>query len=239
MKNSVLIYKFRDLLINSGFHDEISSLIVHGSSLYRDFKSSNESSDIDFELVLHKISAETLYELKSLISTFEHKISCQVRTVKEINNFNSNLRKSNYRTFIFYSYVNGICLIGNNIYKKVVCEISDEQIFNSIINSIQISYKDIKKFFLKGESSRKVNKTIMRTLEGIILLKRILDYKKLGTEQFYIHAHNAFTSLIIKSFENSLDDQDIAIINSFAESYKNDRMNMEIFKVIDKLIELL
>lgn len=235
-QNAKLIKQIKNEFSQSAFADRIVCLIIHGTALYLDKK--NINSDLDLELVLTEPLPNDLLVLKNIITGFDKKIECQLRYLDEINDDTKLISRSKYKIFMYYAYANGLCLLGKNIYKTLIRKFNIQDYRQSLLITTQISNKDVRKSYLAGASAYAVNKNIMRTLAGICLYLGLIDYKTIGLGKFIQHEKNAFVDLIKNRFNNQLNKNNLAILDLFADSYRSQTANQQIFQLLDKIITL-
>lgn len=235
-QNAKLIKQIKNEFSQSAFADRIACLTVHGTALYLDKQ--NIDSDLDLELVLTEPRPNDLPYLKRILDIFDKKIECQLRYLEEISDATKLISRTKYKIFMYYAYANGLCLLGKDIYRKLTRKVKIQDYRQSLLITTQISYKDVRKSYLAGASAYVVNKHIMRTLAGICLYLGLINYKNIGLEGFIRHEKNAFIDLIKKRFHGQLDKNDLAILDSFTDSYRRQNTNQQIFQLLDKIIIL-
>lgn len=231
------ILKIKRFFIQSALKPRIVSLIVHGSALFNDI-ASRRSADIDVELILSESQANDILHIKKIINKIEVPVECQFRYLNEIKPDHGLIRLSLYKIFMYFAYSNGLCLVGNNIYSQLIKKISKEEVRKSILISLQIAFKDIRKVYLSSDNQRAVNKNIARVLLEICLYLDILNYKKLGSNEFNRYARSAYVPLIINKFRRELTKRDIAVLEKFQDRYRQNKIYPPIFSLIQKITNL-
>ena len=232
--NRQAILKIKRLFSLSPLNKRITSLIVHGSCLYREVPD-NGFTDIDLELILTKQMDDDYQTIKNILSQIKIKTELQLRYKSEIENSNNLIRTLGYKLFTFYGYANGICLIGDNIYQQLIKTLDSKQVKHGILISVQLAYKDYRKIYLNKNSVYMVNKNIMVFLLDILMYEGILDYRKLGTEEYYTQGQNAYIPLFLKHFGKSFSVKDKIRLENFVQFYKISEIYEPVFPVIDKI----
>lgn len=223
--------------VDSTISNKILSLIAHGSGLFYNFED-KPYLDIDLELILDDQDDHDMEIIKNILVQFDFRIECQVRYINEITNSNSTIMRSSYKIFMYYAYANGITLIGKNIYQELLPELKNADVNKSLIISMQIAYKDIRKSFLAGAEPYIVNKNIMRTFHEISMLLGLIDYKKLGTATYMEHCSEAFVPIIIKHFTNKLSFEEKSNLIEFIIYYKRYEILPQVFSTVNKIVTL-
>jgi hypothetical protein len=139
---------------------------------------------------------------------------------------------------MYFAYANGICLIGRNIYRELLKNISVDNLKRSFLISAQMHFKDIRKTFLSGKSNYMVNKNIMRFLKEICVLENILDYKKMGSFVFFKYEQKSYIPLIIKFYKKYLTRKDMEILKNFLIFYRKNLIYDEIFLTTNKILKI-
>jgi len=231
------IKKIKKQFILEPFYPRIACLIVHGSALYYPIPN-NDDADIDVELVLKTRESDDNVRLKKLVEKFEVKVECQLRYMDEIRDEFGLITRSRYKIFMYFAYSNSLCLIGRNVYSRLICRLKEEEIRQSLLISIQISFKDIRKLFFSGANAYQVNKSIMRTLVGICMIEGLLDWRDLGKKVFFKHGQDAYVGLILKKYAALLNKTEKKIITEFSEHYRLHYLYPPVFSVIDKIMKI-
>lgn len=227
----------RDAFLKSSIFPRITCLIVHGSSLYYKIESKSER-DIDLELILNKPHPRDYFVIKEILDKVGLKIECQLRYLDEIKLSQSMIHITSYKIFMFFAYSNGHCLIGDNIYKKLVKKISNKKIKQSLLISAQIGFKDIRKSFFAGHSNYSINKNIARTLVCICMYEGFLDYREIGNDMFFSQEKIVFAEEIIEGYRDYLDSQNIREYQNFIKCYQKDKLCENFFPVINKIMNI-
>jgi len=137
---------------------------------------------------------------------------------------------------MYYAYSNGITLIGKNIYKDLIKKLKNQSVEKSLLTSIQIYYKDIRKTYLANSHPYIVNKNIIRTLFDVCLYLKLIDYRELGTKKVFEQETNACVELIIDHFARVLNPPDVKLLRLFQNNYLQRKSSTFVFPVIDKII---
>jgi len=234
LPNRDFISLYKHEFESSLLSDRIECLIVHGSSLYKPFI--NEFSDIDLELILKKPKKNDYHIIKCIIKKNTIPTECQLRYLNEISDIKGTIYQTKYKIFMYYAYSNGLCLIGNNVYQKLIKNLSGKTVKQSLLITIQISYKDIRKSFFADANPYIINKNIIRTLFDVSLYLGLVDYKTLGTkETFQLEATSCIQ--LLKIFYNTiLLPSDIQKLEIFQQKYLKIELFQDILPVIDKII---
>lgn len=236
--NKKIILDIKKSFQNSKLNSRIICLIIHGSSLFYPLNNNHLNSDIDLELILEKPEPEDYQIIKNIINKSKIKIECQLRYLEEIENQKSLIFLSHYKIFMYFAYANGICLIGKNIYRNLVKDISYKTIEESLLISAQIYFKDIRKSLFKGDIPYWVNKNIGYALLDICLIEGFLDYRRLGEKVILKEEKWAFIRPIIKNYSLFLNKIDKKILKEFAKKYHKKKIFEQIFPVINKIFKI-
>ncbi len=227
----------RDSFKESQIFSRITSLIVHGSSLYYPIKE-KEGMDIDLELILTSQDSYDYEVVKSIIISTPVKTECQIRYLNEIQDGGSLIYKSSYKTFMYFAYKNGVCLLGENVYDVLTFNILEEEVKRSILVSTQISFKNVRKLFLANAPVWEVNKSIARTFTGICLYENFFSYKDIGNKNFIDYERDAFIPIILERYGEFLGLQETAILQKFQGYFKNQTLFTDIFSVLNKIVSI-
>lgn len=233
--NNEEINYLRIAFSSSELMPRIVSLIVHGSSLYYPLAFGEKDSDIDLELILDHDEQCDMMIISNIIKQSKVRVECQLRYIDEIKS--GLIFQAKYKLFMFHAYSNGCVLIGENIYNQLINHISEGDIKNSILLSLQIAYKDVRKIYLGGGNEYNVNKGIMQIFRLICMLNGAVDYKKLGTSKYFELQNDAFVVPVVNSCKSFLSNQDVNILNRFVKYYKSRRYLFEVFSVINKIVK--
>lgn len=234
--NKKAILKLRSLFFSSNLNSRIKCLIVHGSCIYQEIID-DRYTDIDLELILTSSSPRDYLILKSILKKSPIKVECQLRYLDEITLKDNVIKLSSYKLFMYFAYANGVCLLGENIYQKLINDLTDLEIKQSLLISIQIAFKDIRKIYLsKINNVYMINKNIKLVFLDILMYEGTLDYKKLGKAIFFREGDDGYSSLILKLYRRYLNKKDRIIIKKFSESYKLCELDLRIFPVVEKIM---
>jgi len=229
--------KIKKSFLNSSISSRIVCLLIHGSSLYYNIKK-GDKRDIDLELILDSPKEGDYLVIKKILNKIKVENECQLRYLQEIKSQNNLIYTASYKLFMFFAYSNAYCLIGNNIYKKLIKNIPENKIRQSFLISAQISFKDIRKSFFAGSSNYIINKNIIRTLVCVCMYENILNYKDIGEAEFFNQEKIGFVEIIIKKYINYLNLSEIQELQKFIKYYQKDKLLPNIFPVIEKIMEI-
>jgi hypothetical protein len=234
--NEEEILSLKDAFQRSTLFSRIISLVVHGSSLYYPLTYEERDSDIDLELILSSVQSEDMEHVRSIVQLSRTRVECQLRYWGEIKQ--GLIFQSAYKLFMYFAYANGVSLIGKNVYKELINNISEKEVKKSILISAQIAFKDIRKLFLAGSNAYNVNKSIMQTFRLICMFDNLLDYKQLGSADYFQHQNEAFVSIILSKYKIFLEQCEIMALNNFVKYFQSRRFFNKIFPVVNKIIAI-
>ena len=220
---------------SSLFH-RVVSLIVHGSTLFSPARI-HADKDIDLELILDNYFDNDYKVIKRILHHFKIPIECQIRYKNEIQDNSSLIWRSGYKIFMFFTYSNGICLIGENIYKNILAKIPAKLLERSLLISMQINFKDIRKSYLNNSSAYVVNKNIARTFFNMLLYKRVLKLGDLGTKKYFLYERQAFIPLILKYHSDFLTKDERSKLKTFRNYFRRRILYQPIFSIVNKIAE--
>jgi len=230
--------KESDQIKNAFLESTISNRIIflgrHGSSLYKKVTLEIES-DFDLELILDRSETNDFATIKSVLDMLPFKIECQLRYRNEIEK-NGLIDLTSYKIFMYLVYANSISLIGENIYKQIVKNVSQKDVRKSFLISSQIALKDTRKVYFADKSNYEVNKQVARFFICICLYFGYIDRKYLGSKELFLLTEDgSITDLVLKSFSKYLLEPEKEVINSFKQGLIGGGINAEILKVITDL----
>ena len=219
----------------------IVSLIVHGSSLFQSL-TERPYSDIDIELILIKQTEEDYTIIKEIVGRLPIRMEVQLRYINEITNKHGVILSSYYKIFMYYAYANGYCLIGENVYKKLISELKEKEVKHSILISLQIAFKDIRKKFFSCNNLSTVyetNKCILRFFQLICMYEGALDYKDLGSKKYFDLEKEGYIPLLLELYSEKLSDVDIKTLKIFPKSYIENELNQNIFPCVNNVMKII
>jgi len=235
--NRKIIEQLKEDFTNSLLVPRIRCLIVHGSSLFQEDGDGN--SDIDLELVLAYHIRVDIDLVKEIIIKNKVKAECQVRYVNEITDDRGLILRTGYKIFMYFAYSNGITLIGDNIYVNLIKRLTGKMVKRSLLISIQLHFKDIRKTYLGGAPAEIVNKNIERFLFDVCLYLGLIDYRKLGTKNVFEAEKRCCIEELLKRFGGCLGDNDIRTLKLFGRKKERGQFCAEMFEVINKIMSLI
>ncbi|MCX6739427.1 MAG: hypothetical protein NT098_05280 [Candidatus Parcubacteria bacterium] len=236
--NSEVIKLIVDKFVASTISSRIMFLGNHGSSLYKKIEQNSES-DIDLELVLSVPEIGDYLEILKLLKQIPVKIECQLRYYSEFEN-NQLVDLSNYKLFMYFEYANGITLIGKNVYKEISERISSESYAKSLLISMQIAYKDIRKAYLGGGSAYLINKQVVRFFLCFAFYSGLVDYRKLGTEEvFSLFVNGDVIDVVTEAFSDYFSTTEQSIIHDFKKCLLKNEIDERIFVVVNNFANMV
>jgi len=233
--NKEIILAIKKEFQTSKLKSKIVCLIIHGSGFFYQLDDNKSDSDIDIELVLSRQNQNDYQIIKGIVLRSKLRIECQLRYLNEVETKKSLISFSSYKVFMYFAYANGLCLIGKNIYKDLIKNIPYETIKKSLLISMQIYFKDIRKSFFRGDNAYWVNKNISYALLDICLAENFLDYRQLGKEAILREEKYGFVRPIIKNYSRFLNERDKKVLAVFPGKYRNKEIYEEIFSVVNKI----
>lgn len=227
-----LVRKFGD---NFASH-RIVYLGLHGSSRYHPIFSVG-ISDIDLELILDEVFADDLSRVRSIVADAPLKIECQVRSLEEIEDQNSIIAQTHYKIFMFWAYRNAITLIGSNPYVTLVGNFTDEDYSRSLLLSIQIAWKDLRKNYIARKSDLDLNKLVEIILFDLLLYTGRLDYRDLDKEKIFKAKRYDVYALAAEKFGEVLLEGERQSIRDYAGNHERGVFSAEIFDCLNDLLK--
>ncbi len=215
------------------FKSRIVCLIHHGSSLYKDIN--NEPSDIDLELVLSRYEKNDYLLIQKILKRFGVNVECQLRYLWELTNAQGLISNTSYKIFMYFAYSNGICLLGENIYKNLIKKLTDEEIKDSLLISAQIEFKNIRKEYFSKSRARVVNKHIKVFLLDVFMYLGTLDYRNLGKKSFFKKRKTIYLDEVKIAFSKWMSAADYKIFQEFIDDCGKNRINEEMFLLVNKI----
>lgn len=231
-----LLPKLKNAFENN-FGSRIICLIHHGSSIYKDID--NELSDIDLELVLSKFKDKDYQLIQNIVKSSKIKIECQLRYLSELTDSQGLITNTSYKIFMYFAYSNGICLLGKNIYQDLIDKLSDDEVKKSLLISAQIEFKNIRKEYLSGSSPIVVNKHIKTFLLDVLMFLGVLNYRNLGKKSFFQKNKIIYTDEFKIAFSRWMSVHDLKIYQNFIDDCNENRINREVFSLINKISKYL
>lgn len=224
-------------VLSSNLADRILTLIIHGSSLYFPLIE-RPYSDIDLEMILESSKDGDAEIIQAIVKCCPFKVELQYRYYSELSNENSVIHTTQYKTFMFFAYSNGILLYGKNIYAELAKDLSISQLRKSTRITMQISFKDIRKSYLITSNGYDVNKNVMRFFRELGLLYDKLNYNQIGTKEILTLEADGYVNIIKEIFIYGLTKSSLEHLDRFAIAYKKIELYPPIIEVTAEILKL-
>lgn len=194
-------------------------------------------SDIDFELVLSSFEIDDYAQIQQIIKTEKIRVECQLRYFDELTNPDGLIKKTNYKIFMYFAYANGLCLLGENIYKNLIKTLADDDVKKSLLLSAHIAFKDIRKSYLSNSSQVVINKQIKIFVLDLLMFLGYLDYRDLGKVTFMGKGSVFFVEELKDACPTILTGQNLIIYKKFRENSSNKILCCEMFSITNKIYQ--
>jgi len=174
-----IIQQVKILCETLSIKDNIICLLHYGSvKIKEDY---NRNSDLDFHLVLKKIDAETLNEIKNIFS-FSEKIDLSIHSLDEVI-YKNNVIFQNGNQGIYFTHVLAAAevLIGDNLYINLVNEIDIEKVNLSILEKIRYYVWLLRRNYISRNDINVFKKYSIRILKDILILEKNIDYSNIAS----------------------------------------------------------
>lgn len=187
--------------------ENIVCLLHYGSVKQKeDF---NSQSDLDFHLVLKKIDAQTLRDIKDIFG-FSNKIDLSFHSLDEIV-YDNNLIFQNGNQGIYFMHVlaSSDTLAGENIYLQLIPKIDEEQVRKSIIEKTRYYIWLLRRNYVSENNLKVHKKYFIRIIKDILILEGIIDYSNISTLSNRQVAH-----LFIEKYQHQLNEHEFALVSN-------------------------
>lgn len=196
--------------------ENIICLLHYGSVKQKeDF---NKQSDLDFHIVLKKIDAQTLRDIKDIFG-FSNKIDISIHSLDEII-YQNNLIFQNGNQGLYFMHVLGSSetLVGENIYLDLIPKMDEDQVKKSIIEKIRYYVWLLRKNYVLGNSLRTHKKYFIRIIKDILILEKLIDYSNISTLN-----NRQVVHLFIEKFQHQLSKHELKLVSNLLllEEVKN------------------
>jgi hypothetical protein len=187
--------------------ENIVCLLHYGSVKQKeDF---NSDSDLDFHLVLKRIDAKALKEIKNIFG-FSTKIDLSFHAVDEII-YKDNIVFQNGNQGLYFLHV--LCsaeiLVGQNIYLNLISKLQHEQVKKSILEKMRYYIWFLRRNYVFSNNIKVYKKYFIRIIKDILILEKIIDYKNIAELN-----NRQVVNLFLDKYQQTLSVREISLISS-------------------------
>lgn len=218
--------------IEEQFGQRIVCLIHHGSSLFATKR--DRPSDIDLELILDRREAGDEKKIREIGLGYKIPVGCQMRYLDEIVNPRGLIKKTGYKTFMYFTYANGETLLGRNIYKQLVNELKDQEVRDSLLISAQIALKEIRKKYLSGRDWPEIKKQMKVYLTDLLMYQGDIKYQLLGTKSVYDSGKDMFVGILSDAYPDLMQDIGAENLSELTQNNGNEVTMELVFEIAQK-----
>ena len=177
-----------------------------------------DQSDLDFHLVLKKIDAQTLRDIRDIFG-FSQKIDLSFHSLDEVV-YDDNLIFQNGNQGLYFMHVLGSSetLVGDNIYLQLIPKMDEEQVRKSIIEKIRYYIWLLRKNCVSGNDLKIHKKYFIRIIKDILILEKLIDYSNISTLN-----NRQVVHLFIEKFQHQLNEHELELVSNLLnlEEVKN------------------
>lgn len=168
-----------------------------------------DQSDLDFHLVLKKIDAQTLRDIRDIFG-FSPKIDLSLHSLDEIVH-GDRLIFQNGNQGIYFMHVLGSSetLVGENIYLRLIPKMNEGQVRESVIEKIRYYIWLLRKNYVLGNDLKIHKKYFIRIIKDILILEKLIDYSNISTLN-----NRQVVHLFIDKFQHQLSEHELKLVSN-------------------------
>lgn len=201
---------------NLAIKDNIVCLLHYGSVKQKE--DYNTNSDLDFHLVVKRLDAKSLTDIKDVFS-FSDKVDLTYQTVDEIEHENKIIfQNGNQGLYFMHVLASSEALVGENIYKKLIDKLDPIKVKRSVIEKIRYYLWLLRRNYIFERNTKVFKKYFTRIIKDILIVDGVIDYHNISE-----HNNRQLLNMFIEENTHDLSALEIKLISSInsLEELKN------------------